>query len=65
MEQLGVASDVDTDLYMAGGDSILILNMFAVIQEEFGIEADLTEFFGFSTVREIAQYIEDIIGETK
>lgn len=65
MEQLGVAIDVDTDLYMAGGDSILILNMFAVIQEEFGIEADLSEFFGFSTVREIAQYIEDIIGETK
>jgi amino acid adenylation domain-containing protein len=65
MEQLGVAIGIDTDLYMAGGDSILILNMFAVIQEEFGIEADLSEFFGFSTVREIAKYIEEILGETK
>lgn len=57
--ELNIEIDADTDIYMAGGNSIMILNMIPLIKEMFSIEMELSEIFSFTTVREIADYIKE------
>lgn len=60
-EQLGEDIDLDTDFYMLGGNSLMLLGMIEEIKEEFGIEFDLSEVFGISTPREMAEYLESLM----
>jgi len=53
--------DVDSNLYVAGLDSMAIMQLLVLVEEEFGVEIaerDLTRH-NFSTVRHLAELIRD------
>ena len=56
-----VGFDVDSNLYAAGLDSMAIMQLLVLVEDEFGVEIaerDLTRH-NFSTVRHLAELIRD------
>ncbi|MBD1558831.1 amino acid adenylation domain-containing protein [Vibrio sp. S9_S30] len=52
---------VTDNFFSIGGHSLLAMRMIARIRMEQGVELQMSDFFEFSTVRELASYIESIL----
>ncbi|GLQ74806.1 non-ribosomal peptide synthetase [Vibrio penaeicida] len=52
---------VTDNFFSIGGHSLLAMRIIARIRMEQGVELQMSDFFEFSTVRELASYIESIL----